>query len=256
MDPHPGGEATRMEIEAHFLPNLTEPDELAGAAVVVIDVLRATTTIIHALAAGAIDVIPCLEVDEARQIAQRLGKDAALGGERGGVRIDGFHLGNSPDEYTPQKVGGKTVVFTTTNGTRAMRLCSHARRVLIGAFVNFSGLCGALADEPSIHLLCAGTNGEITREDVLLAGAVVDDLSRRAGAAMLLNDQAEIAADAWRSAVRSLTQGALLTEALRSSRGGRNLIEVGHEHDIEIAAAIDKFNLVPKLDLSGWRITL
>jgi 2-phosphosulfolactate phosphatase len=256
MDRHLAREATRMEIEAHFLPNLTEADDLAGATVVVIDVLRATTTIIHALAAGAADVIPCLEVDEARQIAQRLGNDAVLGGERGGVRIDGFHLGNSPEEYTPQKIGGKTVVFTTTNGTRAMRLCSQARRVLIGAFVNFSAVCGALADESAIHLLCAGTDGEITREDVLFAGAVVDDLSRRAGVAILLNDQAEIAADAWRSAARGLTQGTLLTDALRSSRGGRNLIEVGHEHDIEIAATIDKFHLVPKLDLSAWRITL
>jgi 2-phosphosulfolactate phosphatase len=245
-----------MEIEAHFLPNLTAPDDLADAAVVVIDILRATTTIVHALAAGAADVIPCLEVDEARQIAQRLGNDAVLGGERGGVRINGFHLGNSPDEYTPRTVGGKTVVFTTTNGTRAMRLCGRARRVLIGAFVNFSAVCTALAEETAIHLLCAGTDGEITREDVLFAGAIVDDLRRRSGAANLLNDQAEIAADAWRSAVRDLTQGSLLAGALRTSRGGRNLIEVGHTSDIEIAAAIDKFDLVPILDASAWRITV
>jgi 2-phosphosulfolactate phosphatase len=245
-----------MEIHTHFLPDLTSPDALDGAVVVVIDVLRATTTIVHALAAGAADVIPCLEVEEARQIARRLGRDAVLGGERGGLRIDGFHLGNSPNEYTPRAVAGKTVVFSTTNGTRALQLCGRARRVLIGAFVNYSAVCGAVAAEPVVHLLCAGTNGEITREDVLLAGAVADDASRRLPAGGLtLNDQSEIAADAWRGAVRDLSAGKHLPELLGASRGGRNLIEVGHESDLETAAAIDQFEIVPRLDISAWRIT-
>lgn len=245
-----------MEIQTHFLPELTSPDALEGAAVVVIDVLRATTTIVHAIAAGAADVIPCLEVDEARQIAQRLGRDAVLGGERRGVRINGFHLGNSPSEYTEQTIRGKTVVFSTTNGTRALQLCSRAKRVLIGGFVNFSAVCGAIADETAVHLLCAGTNQEITREDVLFAGAVVDDASRRLPPdALRLNDQSEIAADAWRSAARHLAGGALLADMLGASRGGRNLIEVGHERDIEIAAAIDTFQIAPRLDIAAWRIT-
>lgn len=246
-----------MEIETHFLPDLTTPDALNGATVVVIDVLRATTTIVHALAAGAAEVIPCLEIDEARRIAARLGDRAVLGGERGGLRIEGFHLGNSPAEYTSPAVCERTVVFTTTNGTRAMRQCVQARQVLIGAFVNFSALCDALVDEPVIHLLCAGTDREITREDVLLAGAVVDALSRRslAEAPVICNDQADIAADAWRIAAANLTAGGMLANALEASRGGRNLLEVGHERDIEIAATIDKFNLVPRLDLAAWRIT-
>jgi 2-phosphosulfolactate phosphatase len=243
-----------MEIHAHFLPELTTPAALENSAAVVIDVLRATTTIVHALAAGATEVIPCLEVDEARQIASRLGQDAVLGGERGGVRIDGFALGNSPDEYTPRSVGGKTVVFTTTNGTRAMRLCGRARRVLIGAFVNLSAVRRELADEPLVHLICAGTQKEITREDVLLAGAIVHELTRTIRAE-LLNDQAEIAADAWRIAADAISGGAALADLLRSSRGGRNLVEVGHGSDISLAAQVDQFDFAPQLDVASWRIT-
>lgn len=246
------------EVFVHFLPELTTPEALAGGDVVVIDVLRATTTIIHALAAGAAEVIPCLDVEEARRKAQRLGERAVLGGERGGVRIDGFHLGNSPEEYTPAVVGGQSVVFTTTNGTRAMRQCGLARRVWIGAVVNFSAVCGAVAEAAVVHLLCAGTDRQITREDVLLAGGVADELVRtqRDSTPLRLNDQAEIAADAWRSVVRDLTTPGLLTGALRASRGGRNLLELGHDRDIEIAAALDKFDFVPALDLASGKIRM
>jgi 2-phosphosulfolactate phosphatase len=160
-------------IQAHFLPQLTTPEALAGQTVVVIDVLRATTVITTALAAGARRVIPCLEVDEARQIAARLPKnEVLLGGERHGLPIEGFDLGNSPADYTAERVAGRTLVFTTTNGTQAMRQCHQARRVLIGAFVNLRAVVAALTESESVHLLCAGTNGAITREDVLLAGAI------------------------------------------------------------------------------------
>lgn len=241
------------QIDVYLLPALIEPADLAGQAVVVIDVLRATTTIVQALAAGATQVIPCLEVDEARRIAAELGSDAILGGERGGLPIAGFDVGNSPAEYTPERVSNRPVVFTTTNGTRAMQRCRRARRVLIGAFVNFSALCRELADEKSLAIVCAGTDGQVTREDTLLAGAIADDLTR--GQKGRLNDQAEIAADAWRTAVRVLTDRPLGI-MLRDSRGGRNLIETGQENDINLAAQIDKFDIVPELNLATWRIAI
>jgi len=132
---------TDRQIDVYLLPALVEPADLAGKAVAVIDVLRATTTIIQALAAGAAEVIPCLEVEEARRIAVPLGGRAVTGGERGGKQIPGFDLGNSPAEFTPERVAGKTVVFTTTNGTRAMQRCKEARRVLVAAFTNLSAVC-------------------------------------------------------------------------------------------------------------------
>lgn len=246
--------AARRRLDVYLLPTLVEPLELADKTVVVIDILRATTTIVHALAAGAVQVVPCLEVDEARQAAAKMAAGAILGGERGGRQIPGFDLGNSPAEYTPDRVRNKTVVFTTTNGTRALRRCKLARRVLVGAFVNFSAVCRELNDESDVVLLCAGTDGHVTREDTLFAGAVVDDLSRTQRDRRL-NDQADIAADAWRTAVRMMTDRPLGV-TLRESRGGRNLIEIGQQDDIDLAAQIDQFDSVPELDLVSFTIRL
>jgi 2-phosphosulfolactate phosphatase len=244
---------TARQIDVYLLPALVEPVRLTGKTVVVIDVLRATTTIVHALAAGAVQVIPCLEVEEAQRITAELGKAAISGGERGGKQIPGFDLGNSPAEYSRERVMGKTVVFTTTNGTRAMLRCKAAQRVLLGAFVNFSAVCRELAGFDQIALVCAGTDGQVTREDTLLAGAFVDDLAR--SKKCVLNDQALLAADAWRTAVRVLTDRPLGI-TLRDSRGGRNLIEIGQEHDIDLAAQIDRFDIVPELDLTTKRISV
>ena len=187
-------------LAVDFLPALTSPDELAGATVVVIDVLRATTVITRALALGAREVIPCLEVEEARRIAAEFpAGQALLGGERDGLKIPGFDLGNSPREFTPEICARRTFVFTTTNGTRAMNACHRAARVLIGAFVNLSAVAAALPAEGAIHLLCSGTRGKITREDVLLAGAIVDRLMAAGKVAESApNDQARIARAAWR----------------------------------------------------------
>jgi 2-phosphosulfolactate phosphatase len=240
-------------IDVFLLPALVEPDEVTGKTAVVIDVLRATTTIIHALAAGASQVVPCLEVEDTRRVVADLPGQIVLGGERGGLPIPGFDLGNSPADYTAARVGGKTVVFTTTNGTRAMRHCRMARRILIGAFVNFSAICRELGGDDNVALVCAGTNGHVTREDSLFAGAVVAELMR-GGSPVVLNDQAEIAADAWRACESDLTGHNLLGRALRASRGGRNLIETGQENDIDLAAQIDRFDFVPELNLTTWRI--
>jgi 2-phosphosulfolactate phosphatase len=238
----------------YLLPSLVDGHEFTAHSVVVVDILRATTTIVHALAAGAQAVIPLLDVAEARHTAQQLDTQTVLGGERGGKRIEGFHLGNSPTEYTTSAVSGKTVVFTTTNGTKAMQLCRGAERVFIGAFSCFSAICRELLQQDHVDILCAGTDGQITREDVLFAGAVVDDLVRSSPTPLELNDQADIAADAWRNARRDFSALKPLADCLRASRGGRNLLEIGHERDIEIAAQIDKFDFVAELDLTAWRI--
>jgi len=241
-------------VSVHLLPDLVEPQQLAGKTAVVIDVLRATTTIITALDSGAREVRPCLEVADARAKAAAA-ENPLLGGERGGLRIEGFQLGNSPAEYDARTVRDRSVIFTTTNGTRAMMRCKLARRVLVAAFVNLSAVCRELTSEREIEIVCAGTDGHVTREDTLLAGAIVDDLSRLTDLPLKTNDQADIAADAWRSAVGQMTGSSILGQALRASRGGRNLIEIGHENDIDLAAQIDKFDLVAELDLQSWRIT-
>jgi 2-phosphosulfolactate phosphatase len=246
--------ANVRSVAVHLLPDLVEPQQLAGKTAVVIDVLRATTTVVTALASGAREVLPCLEVADARAKAAQA-ENPLLGGERGGLRIEGFQLGNSPAEYDERTVRGRTVIFTTTNGTRAMMRCKLAKRVLIAGFVNLSAICRELTTEREIEIVCAGTDGHVTREDTLLAGAIVDELSRLTDMPLKTNDQADIAADAWRAAVGQMTGSSLLGQALRASRGGRNLIEIGHENDIDLAAEMDRFDLVAELDLQTWRIT-
>jgi 2-phosphosulfolactate phosphatase len=227
-------------LQVHFLSRLVEPAALRGSTCVIIDVLRATTTIAFALEAGAKEVIPCLEVDDARRCAASLNAGTfMLGGERGGKKIDGFDLGNSPDEYTPQLVGGKTLVFTTTNGTRAMLHAGEADTILLAALVNVEAVTRALLRHAKVDILCAGTDGEISRDDVLTAGAIVDQLLG-AVEGLKVNDEAEIAADEWRAAT---AYG--LVECLRVSRGGRNLVELGLDNDIRAAAELSRLDVVP-----------
>ncbi len=244
----------QQEIRVHFLPVLVEPSALAGRTVVIVDILRATTTILHALAAGAVEVRAVEEIEEARDLAKTLKTPYLLGGERGGIKIEGFDLGNSPEEYGGPNVGGKTVIFTTTNGTKAMKHARLAGKCFVGAFVGFSALCRAIQQAPRIDILCAGTDNQVTREDVLFAGAVVDDLGLAKGVTIQLNDQAAIALDAWRAAKAEWQTPRLLLDRLRASLGGRNVIEIGQERDIEIAAEIDKLDVVGVLDAANGLI--
>lgn len=242
-------------LRVHFLPELVEPAELAGHRCVVIDVLRATTTMVTALAAGARAVVPCLTVEDAcRRASSFAAGTVVLGGERGGLPIEGFDLGNSPAEYTPETVGGKTVVLTTTNGTRAVAHCRHAAEILIGAFLNLSAVCAHLMRQEGtpgddVDVVCAGTNLHVTWDDVLVAGALVARLAGDGG--WQLDDQAAIARDAW-LALSSAADGPHLTDrlvaAMSESRGGRNLIQIGMQDDIRLAAAIDAESLVPRFD--------
>ncbi|MBA2117075.1 2-phosphosulfolactate phosphatase [Bremerella alba] len=239
-------------IDVFLLPALIGETDLSGGAAVVIDVLRATTTITHAIAHQADCVVPLLTIDEAKGEGTK-NPSALMGGERGGQKIDGFDLGNSPAEYPESVVGGKKILFTTTNGTKAMQACRTAAEIYIAGFVNLTAVCNKLADCPHIFVVCAGTAGEITREDVLLAGAIVDHLSTDATEPMQLNDQAQIAADAWLESKTELTT-TTLADRLKQSRGGRNVLRLGQENDIDIAATLDKFDVVPMLNPKTWEI--
>ncbi len=248
-----------QQLHVHFLPRLVTPEQLAGRTVVMIDLLRASTTICHALAAGATAVMPCREIDEARRCASSCEGEAVLAGERGGLPIDGFALGNSPAEYTTVTVGGRTVVLTTTNGTRALDTCRAAKTVLIGALVNLQALSRQLAESAEVHLVCAGTDGTISREDVLTAGAIAYTLARRSQTPLVENDSAQIARAAWRAVYAgAVAQGVSLTDhvaaELRATEGGRNLIAIGHEDDLRVAADLDRCDFVPEWDRTAGRI--
>ncbi|QDT54764.1 putative 2-phosphosulfolactate phosphatase [Caulifigura coniformis] len=253
-------------VQVALLPSTLRDIDLSGSVAVVIDVLRATTTIIHALAAGAREVIPCREVEEAFAARDRLGADeCALGGERHGLLIPGFQLDNSPFSYTSGTVGGKSVVFTTTNGTRALAACESASAVVCAGFVNRSAIVDWLkSDGRPVWIVCAGTDGLVTAEDVLVAGGIAVGLLGTAPSGPMSVAEVEsldpARGDACALAVQfynahGLTD-ALRLEAMRTSRGGSNLIENGFDRDIARAAEDSRAGLDIVPEFRDGRITV
>jgi 2-phosphosulfolactate phosphatase len=155
------------------------------------------------------------------------------------------------------------LVFTTTNGTRALHQARRARRVLIGGFVNASAILTQLVGEPQVHLLCAGSNGEISRDDLLCAGLLVTRILQQGGVVYRLNAQALVARENWNGSFPvPLAVGAeplgtqRLADELRKSLAGQKLVSIGLEDDILAAAELDRFAIVPELDLRTFRIRL
>ena len=163
------------------LPALAKRD-LRHTACVVFDILRATSTFVTALQNGATAIIPVGEITDALQIKKKR-PEVLLGGERHGVKIRAegidFDFGNSPREYTPEKAAGKTIVSTTTNGTRALRACAGANTVLASAFLNLSATAKFLRDKnfTNVLVVCAGTGENAALEDILAAGALCQKFS-------------------------------------------------------------------------------
>lgn len=237
-----------QEIHVHLLPSLFTPEQLTGATAVVVDILRASTTISFALANGARQVIPCGSVEDALQLRNRSESETfLLGGERGGVQIEGFDLSNSPDDYSPQIVRDRTIGFTTTNGTRALLRSEQASTIFIGAFVNFSALVSQLTGMSApVHIVCAGTNEAITGEDVLFAGALSLKLCEFTTDAVL-SDATTLAINHWQQECDRLSSDTV-EASLRRSQGGRNLIRLSYDKDITTAATLDAVQTVGIVD--------
>ena len=254
-------------LNVHFLPNHVEPSQLAGSTVVVIDLLRASSTICQALASGATCVAPFLEIEDTRRAAEKFDRgEILLGGERHGKVIEGFDLGNSPLEYTPEAVGGRRVLFTTTNGTRALHHARLAKRTLIGCAMNRRAIANAVADASRIDILCAGTDGEITGEDIFAAGAIVHallDPEVSADSATMLHyktdDGARSAAAQWQELLQAARKAGRspseqLAEQMRDTPGGSNLLDIGHDADLAACAQLDTRAIVPELNRATGEI--
>lgn len=246
---------SKTSVSVHLLPSLILPGSLRGGIAVVVDVLRASTTIVHALAAGCRAVIPCGEVEEATRVAAGFPVGSSLlAGEREGLPIQGFDLGNSPGSFTSEVCRDRTLVMTTTNGTRAILASLDAARVVVAAFVNLKATLQLLqTNGRPVHIICAGTDGQISLEDALLAGAMVESLEDRGYS--LANDEAEMAATLWYDTdYRIVEKGDPLTTFLAVGRGGRRVLELGYEADLDAAARIDHFDLVAELSRDPLRI--
>jgi 2-phosphosulfolactate phosphatase len=252
-------ESERPAVFVHLLPTLVAPGALDGGVAVVVDVLRATTVMVHALAAGFEAIIPCDGIEKAKAVAASLPPGAVLlAGERQGLPIPGFDLGNSPDDFHRPDARGKTLVMTTTNGTRAILASLGAEQVALAAMVNSIGAIrwAGSWDRP-VHVVCAGTDGRVSLEDTMLAGEIVSRLStfwRYAHG----NDEAYIADALFSDAVGTCRDQRIpWPELVARGRGGRRLREIGLQGDIETAS--ERFGpyaeLVPVLQRDPVRIT-
>ncbi len=229
-----------MRADIAFTPAGLAAQDVAGRAVFVVDVLRATTTISAALHHGARAVVPVASTEEAVRLQQTLGPDdVLLAGEQGALTIPGFQAGNSPREMLPDLVRGKTVAFLTTNGTRALLAVAHAREVYAVAATNFSVTAerarAVLAEHGELLILCAGRENTFSLDDAYVAGRLLDAAVGRRGTRSALNDAALAALDLVRR-YRDRWE-----RPFRLSRAGRDLARLGLGDDVADAARQDAY---------------
>lgn len=212
--------------------------DLRGCAAAVVDCLRATTTVVAAIAHGAEEVVPVTTVEEARAFAPAY----LRAGEQQIVPIPGFDFGNSPLGFTPETVGGRKVVLVTTNGSKAVRWTADAGADPIVAFalVNVSAAAARLEAAERLWIVCSGTRGEFALDDACCAGALIDRLAGRLGEAALDLD------DAGR-AVRFVYQAGG-AGAIPLSRAADHLRAAGYEADLAFCAREDVLGTVPVWD--------
>lgn len=228
----------RVLVSASGIEELGIEDQL----VVIIDVLRACTVVSFALDAGARGVIPVETVEEASALAAKLGRDSVvLGGERRSVPVEGFDLGNSPVDYTREAIAGRTVILSTTNGTRAFARAASARECVAGAIVNRRAVARHAAGFDRILIVCSGQGGYFSFEDFLCAGLLIDAMLEEEGHGRALRDGARAALDLARR------HRGPLAEVLAATDHGRDLAALGFAADLALAGDLDRFSAVPVL---------
>jgi 2-phosphosulfolactate phosphatase len=215
------------------------PAVLGGQTALVVDVLRASTTMITALGNGAAAIIPVADAAEARRLRAAAGNGTLLAGERRGDTVPGFDLGNSPLEMTRARVSGQTVIFTTSNGTRALLACRGAAVVGVAGVVNVSAAARwAAAHDRDVTIVCSGERGSRSLEDLVCAGLIVDSLARLVPDAVLSPSATEARAEAerYRGDVPRLG---------RDSGWARHLRRSGRAGDVAVCLELDTSSLVP-----------
>jgi 2-phosphosulfolactate phosphatase len=236
-----------MKLSVYFTPLGLTPAAVSGKPVIVLDILRATTTIVAALANGAKAVLPTASSDEALTVAQNIDrKDRLLTGERRCVRIEGFDLGNSPLEMTAEAVAGKTLIVATTNGTPALVAAETGRPVIVGAITNFTAAVKiareAVDRQEEISIICSGKEKFFALEDAYVAGRYAQALlagRSRAKNAHQLNDGAIAAIELVRR------YGTDWKKPIMESAAARDLLALKFKPDVLAAVEVDRYDIVP-----------
>lgn len=225
------------KIEVCLTPALLNLYNIENSIVVVIDVLRATSSITYGIDNGAEAIIPVAQVEDCLNYA---GKGYLLAAERNGEVVEGYDFGNSPFSYTKEKVGGKTIVLTTTNGTKAMHMAREtAYQVVVGSFLNLTSLCNWLiSQEKDVLLLCAGWKDQFNLEDTLFAGAVVNILRKHF---VHYNDSCVAAEDLYLLAKDDLRG------YLKKSSHNHRLEQLNIEEDVKFCLQLDTCEAIPVL---------
>jgi 2-phosphosulfolactate phosphatase len=233
-----------MILDVLFTPAGLTLAEVQGRTVFVVDILRATTTMCAALSSGAKAIIPVASTEEALRLSQTIGSDdVLLAGEKNCLRIEGFQLGNSPREMTESAVRGKTLVLSTTNGTKALLTCQGAAAVYPVCAGNLSlaaeRVRESLDRDEGVLVLCAGREGAFSLDDAYAAGRLVAAALGAPRARRGCNDAALASLDLVRR------YGDDWERPLRRSRAGRELIRLGFAEDVAAAARLDAFPVLP-----------
>ena len=242
-----------MKLDVLFTPAGLTLAEVQGRTVFLIDILRATTSMCAAMSSGAKAIIPVSSTEEALRLAQTIGSaDVLLAGEKNCVRIDGFQLGNSPLEMTEAAVRGKTLIVSTTNGTKALLACHGAGAVYPACAGNLSLAAEkareALEDEGGMLVICAGRDGAFSLDDAYTAGRLVSAALGGPRGRRGLNDAALASLDLVRR------YGENWERPLRRSHAGRELVRLGFADDVGASARLDAYPVLPTF--SERRVTL
>ena len=231
-----------MRLDVFFTPGQVKPGDLAGRLVAVVDVLRASTSIATALGNGARTVIPLEGADEVIVRSKDFARSQILlAGEQKMLPISGFDLGNSPEAFTPEVVEDKTILITTTNGTRALLGVQGARDIVIASYVNFTAVLTlmkvAAGTDTDIAIVCASEEGSFTLEDAACAGRFVRAIPKRAS--IELNDAAVA------SVLIEKKYGDNIAKVFKESTHGQALQEAGFGADLAACAEVDSYPVVP-----------
>jgi 2-phosphosulfolactate phosphatase len=229
-----------MRIDLFPTPAEAAESRLRDRVAAVVDVLRASTTVTTAWSRGADRIIPFGSIEEAKDLFETLPRGSALlCGERNGMKIDGFDLGNSPAEFTEEVVGGKTLLFASSNGTRLMARADGARRKIVASFVNLAAAAEHLsAGGVDVAIVCAGDLGQFNLEDFVCGGALVAEIAARTS--VEVSDAARAARMLWDAAYRLR-----IRELFDDASHGRDLAEIGFGADLDLCAARDAIPVVP-----------